>query len=716
LAALDEAVANWERILGHPDFPAADPGFRLAAMNDAGGAFLRRYWARGRMADLERALALWQQAVALAPPDAPDRAMYLNNLANGLRARYARTGALPDLEAAVERYRQACQEGLNDSLDIAATAARSWLQWSVERRAWAEAAEAACHLRDAALALVAVQWARAEKVIRLREVQGLAAIGAYAHAQIGQAGGAAEILEAGLARLLGEALERDRRDLTALPPELQERYRRAAERWQALIRPEADGAIPDAQRQVRHADRVAARSELDAAIAAIRKVPGYEDFFRPLPIERICAQARPDRPLAYLATTEHGSAIIVVWPDRAEAILSDFTEAELNALLVETDPDRQNVTGGYLPAQLAISTWLSPALAKLLPALGRLMGPLAEHLRAGGARGVVLIPSGRLGLLPLHAAPSPPAPFPRGEGPGVRAFLDAFEVSYAPSAQALREARANADSRATTPFRLAGVGNPLPNPKPLAYAKPELESIVELIQSKLRQAQLRQAQLELGQLPPDAAKPLYEHEATKPALLAALPGATTAHFSCHGNYALDEPLDSGLQLGDGALALREILDHPAPFASARLAVLSACQTSVTDFNNLPDEAIGLPAGLLQAGVPAVVGTLWSVEDESTALLMVRFYELMLNDGLAPCAALQAAQRWLRDVTNAELGRYLKQHQALNRAHQAVETRMAGALERPIRARALSGSPAERPFADPMHWAAFTFSGAESVCP
>ncbi|MCS6846804.1 MAG: tetratricopeptide repeat protein, partial [Anaerolineae bacterium] len=107
LAALDEAVANWERILGHPDFPAADPGFRLAAMNDAGGAFLRRYWARGQMADLERALALWQQAVALAPPDAPDRAALLNNLANGLRDRYARTGALPDLEAAIEASQQA---------------------------------------------------------------------------------------------------------------------------------------------------------------------------------------------------------------------------------------------------------------------------------------------------------------------------------------------------------------------------------------------------------------------------------------------------------------------------------------------------------------------------------------------------------------------------------------------------------------------------------
>lgn len=309
---------------------------------------------------------------------------------------------------------------------------------------------------------------------------------------------------------------------------------------------------------------------------------------------------------------------------------------------------------------------------------------LAERLRAGGASGVVLIPSGRLGLLPLHAA--------RYVHDGqVRHLLDEFEVSYAPSAQALREARANAERRAGAPLRLVGVGNPLPNPEPLAYAKAELQSVVEL-------------------LPVDGAAPLYETAATGP----ALPGATVAHLSCHGNFASDEPLDSGLQLGDGTLTLRAILDRPEPFAAVRLAVLSACQTTVTDFANLPDEAIGLPAGILQAGAPAVVGTLWSVNDESTALLMVRFYELMLGEGMTPCAALRVAQRWLREITNAELGQYLAQHRALKEARQTASKRMAKELERPIRACALSSDPQARPFADPAAWAAFTFSGAETV--
>ena len=50
-AALDEAAAAWERVLGHPEFRAADERFQLTCLNDAGGVFLRRYWAGGRLAD-----------------------------------------------------------------------------------------------------------------------------------------------------------------------------------------------------------------------------------------------------------------------------------------------------------------------------------------------------------------------------------------------------------------------------------------------------------------------------------------------------------------------------------------------------------------------------------------------------------------------------------------------------------------------------------------
>jgi hypothetical protein len=54
-------------------------------LNDAGGVYLRRYWARGGAGDLDAALQLWQAAVTQTPPDSPALPMYLNNLGTGLR-------------------------------------------------------------------------------------------------------------------------------------------------------------------------------------------------------------------------------------------------------------------------------------------------------------------------------------------------------------------------------------------------------------------------------------------------------------------------------------------------------------------------------------------------------------------------------------------------------------------------------------------------------
>jgi len=76
--------------------------------------------------------------------------------------------------------------------------------------------------------------------------------------------------------------------------------------------------------------------------------------------------------------------------------------------------------------------------------------------------------------------------------------------------------------------------------------------------------------------------------------------------------------------------------------SAELVVLSACQTGLGQ--NIQGEGmVGLTRGFMYAGAKRVVVSLWSVDDEGTALLMQRFYQVMLQKGLAPAAALRAAQ-------------------------------------------------------------------------
>jgi CHAT domain-containing protein len=82
-------------------------------------------------------------------------------------------------------------------------------------------------------------------------------------------------------------------------------------------------------------------------------------------------------------------------------------------------------------------------------------------------------------------------------------------------------------------------------------------------------------------------------------------------------------------------------------------VLSACRTALLGRELRGEGVLGLPQGFMRAGAPRVVVSLWNVDDRATAELMERFYRGVLKDGLAPAAALQAAQRSL--LSHREFG-------------------------------------------------------------
>ena len=152
---------------------------------------------------------------------------------------------------------------------------------------------------------------------------------------------------------------------------------------------------------------------------------------------------------------------------------------------------------------------------------------------------------------------------------------------------------------------LVGVGNPdTDDYEPLPYAKAEVEMVSDHF---------------------DQSHVLCEQEATAEAFFAKLPEADYLHLACHGRYDPDTTMAAQLLLsGQQTLRLRELLElHP--FEHNRLVVLSACTSGTSQPLQIADEVVGLPAGFLEAGAPGVVGTLWTVDDLSTTLLMTRFY-------------------------------------------------------------------------------------------
>jgi CHAT domain-containing protein len=96
-------------------------------------------------------------------------------------------------------------------------------------------------------------------------------------------------------------------------------------------------------------------------------------------------------------------------------------------------------------------------------------------------------------------------------------------------------------------------------------------------------------------------------------------------------------------LADAWLTVKDLADAAR---GAQLVTLSACETGVNGIT-AGDEVVGLTRGLLAAGCSAVVASLWTVSDESTARLMATFYA-SLRTGAAPAVALRAAMLTIRE--------------------------------------------------------------------
>ncbi|HZS05332.1 MAG TPA: CHAT domain-containing tetratricopeptide repeat protein [Blastocatellia bacterium] len=149
--------------------------------------------------------------------------------------------------------------------------------------------------------------------------------------------------------------------------------------------------------------------------------------------------------------------------------------------------------------------------------------------------------------------------------------------------------------------------------------------------------------------PPDAAMKAVDFQASyETATSAELAQYRIIHFATHGLLNTEQPYLSGVLLSlvdergrpkQGFLQLHEIYNLRLP---AELVVLSACQTGLgKDISG--EGLVGLVRGFMYAGAARVVASLWKVDDLATAELMKRFYREMLGKGLAPAAALRAAQ-------------------------------------------------------------------------
>jgi CHAT domain-containing protein len=226
-----------------------------------------------------------------------------------------------------------------------------------------------------------------------------------------------------------------------------------------------------------------------------------------------------------------------------------------------------------------------------------LLGPLEELI---GDRHLVIVPHRALHYVPFHALHD-----------GASYVIEEREVSYAPSAVVFRHCL----SRPARPLRKALL---------LGMADEQTPRVRDEIKA-------------LAPLFPEAMA-LLDENASLAAMQERAPDADLLHLACHGQFRPDNPLFSSLRLADGWLTVR---DTYSLNLQCGLVALSACETGVSAVAP-GDELIGLARGFISAGAPTLLLSLWTVDDEATANLMISFYR-RLRDGERPAAALREAQ-------------------------------------------------------------------------
>ncbi|HEX2251675.1 MAG TPA: CHAT domain-containing protein, partial [Thermoanaerobaculia bacterium] len=356
---------------------------------------------------------------------------------------------------------------------------------------------------------------------------------------------------------------------------------------------------------------------------------GRESAGQPLELEVIQRRVLADDLLllAYDLGPQR-SYLWIVSPDRLETVILP-PQAEIEAL----------ATRAY---DLARESYRRTARIAAEAALQRLadvlVAPVAERL--DGKR-LLVRSDGSLQYVPWAALPLP----------GGRRLVEEHEVVVLPSSSVVAALRERAARRAPAAGTLAVVADPVFDERdprltgvaggPAATRRSAAERFDRLPHSSGE----ARALLDLA----GGGTLLEGFEATRRAVLeGALSGHRYVHFATHAQIHPRQPGLSSLVLSGvdragrarpGLLRARAVYDLELP---AELVVLSACRTALGE--ELAGEGLmGLTQGFFAAGAQRVVSSLWDVDDLATALLMEHLYRGILEEGLAPAAALRQAQ-------------------------------------------------------------------------
>jgi len=623
---IDEAVTLHERAVAA--LPAGS-GAASDYLADVGRCLSMRYGISRQASDILEAITVIEEAVRRTPSQHPRVADYLSALAEARFLKFGREADDSAAAMAVNDWQHAASI-IGAGTSVRLKAARSWATTAALMGNWTLAAAG----YEAAIGLLPeLLWrstAEADRSSLHDKLADLPCDAAACMIEIGLPQRALELLEFGRGVLwtwlLGvptelDALGRAAPDLTELASALARIRKEIDHTGVPLVHARGHGAKDLVGR------RLALAQEWDQLVEQVRSIPGFEDFLRSPPAERLLAVGA-DGPVIVVNVSRMRCDAIVLSPNGLSVVpLPELTHDEAVGRLNEFLNVVSKLAG---PVAVSDSHYRERVLTELLAWLWHtIAAPVVDHLRlldnhdpAGPLPRIWLCPTGPLAVLPLHAAGRV------GPDGSLRGLLDHTVPSYTATVSQLADARfgaakpergGNTDERSLLVSLAATPGLPS-----LPTASREMEILAR----------------SAGWIRPTI---LSGSEATTAAVRELLKGSSRVHFSCHGAAEVDEPWRSGIQLYDGRLTLRDLAAQELP--ALQTVFLSSCETSAAGMS-IADESVNLVAALQSVGARDVVGALWSVRDESAAVITDHLYR-DLDD--FPAAAAHRAARHLREA-------------------------------------------------------------------
>ena len=382
-----------------------------------------------------------------------------------------------------------------------------------------------------------------------------------------------------------------------------------------------------------HRDVLAILREKDPEYASVKSI-------EPLDVDSLQRMLDDSTALLEYFVGEKHSYVFILRRDTLRARALNLTsgrglEREVESLrrmlyydfpLQKTGVIREQRLGKGATPDAAMEAWYATTTDRqwqfsLMNMYSRLFAPAAGALT--GITQLYIIPHGPLHHLPFQAL-VPPTGVDLRDSVHVarpRYLIEEYAVAYLPSASVLGFAMA----RDMVPVRSALiVGDPV-------YADP-----------KYRRRPLEGALVEADTVARFTDEPLLltRAEAEESVVKREAPDRDLLHFATHGELNKKDPLQSRILLAaaepdsvnNGDLTVAKIFNMDL---SALLVTLSACQTAQLageEGEFTPgDDLVGLTRSFMYAGSPAVIASLWYVDDAATLAWMRHFYRSWLQE-------------------------------------------------------------------------------------